>query len=177
MGSPQSPSLFPIMAEISAPTVGATICDSPLLGPKPESQQRAGRSRVLTIQSTSMYLFCAVTRLCSLEVPAERATAMPPPWWLARRLSSSSGGEHWRLDMINIGRAILAGTLALWIAAPALADAQHRNGGHGHHYGWYKHKGGPGVSRSAPGPLIGIGLPGLAAYGAYIWLRRRPHRK
>ena len=29
------------------------------------------------------------------------------------------------------------------------------------------------ISRSAPGPVIGIGLPAIAAYGAYLWIRRR----
>ena len=49
---------------------------------------------------------------------------------------------------------IYSGALALLIATPVLAD-----------------KG--GVSHSAPGPLIGVGLPGLAAYGLYVWFRRR----
>ena len=75
-------------------------------------------------------------------------------------------------------RAMLAGAVALLITTAALAEAGHGNGGNGHHYGWYKTKaGGSGVSRSAPGPLIGVGLPGLAAYGAYVWLRRRQHGK
>jgi len=29
------------------------------------------------------------------------------------------------------------------------------------------------TSRSAPGPMIGVGLPALGAYAAYIWIRRR----
>ena len=29
------------------------------------------------------------------------------------------------------------------------------------------------ISRSAPGPVIGVGLPALGAYAAYAWIRRR----
>ena len=36
--------------------------------------------------------------------------------------------------------------------------------------------GGP-VSHSAPGPVIGVGLPVAAVVGGYIWLRRRRKRK
>lgn len=28
------------------------------------------------------------------------------------------------------------------------------------------------TSRSAPGPVIGIGFPALAAFGGYVWYRR-----
>ena len=64
--------------------------------------------------------------------------------------------------------AATAGLLAI-IAAPGLAN----EGNNGNHYGWYK---GGGSSRSAPGPVMGIGLPGLAAYGLYVWYRRRQRR-
>jgi len=37
-------------------------------------------------------------------------------------------------------------------------------------------KGGSGASRSAPGPVIGVGVPALIAFGGYVWYRRR-HRK
>src|SRR5689334_19440531 len=42
--------------------------------------------------------------------------------------------------------------------------------GNGNHYG-------NGVSRSAPGPVIGVGIPALAALGGYIWYRRRQRGK
>jgi hypothetical protein len=29
------------------------------------------------------------------------------------------------------------------------------------------------TSRSAPGPVIGLGLPAIAAVGVYLWCRRR----
>ena len=63
------------------------------------------------------------------------------------------------------------GLLAFFMAAPALAT----EGNNGNHYGWYK-GGGSSASRSAPGPVMGIGLPGLAAYGLYVWYRRRQRR-
>jgi LPXTG-motif cell wall-anchored protein len=37
--------------------------------------------------------------------------------------------------------------------------------------------GGGGTSRSAPGPVIGIGFPALAALGGYVWYRRRQRGK
>jgi hypothetical protein len=36
-------------------------------------------------------------------------------------------------------------------------------------------KGGSGASHSAPGPVIGVGIPALIAFGGYVWYRRR-HR-
>jgi hypothetical protein len=33
--------------------------------------------------------------------------------------------------------------------------------------------GGSGVSRSAPGPVIGLGVPAVIALGGYVWYRRR----
>src|SRR4029453_16568538 len=36
--------------------------------------------------------------------------------------------------------------------------------------------GGWGYSRSAPGPVIGIGLPAVAAVGLYAWFRGRQRR-
>ncbi len=36
---------------------------------------------------------------------------------------------------------------------------------------------GDGASRSAPGPVIGVGVPALVAVGGYIWYRRRQRRK
>jgi hypothetical protein len=32
------------------------------------------------------------------------------------------------------------------------------------------------VSHSAPGPVLGVGLPALAVYGGYIWYRRRQRK-
>ncbi|MGC4024760.1 MAG: hypothetical protein QM744_06185 [Mesorhizobium sp.] len=37
--------------------------------------------------------------------------------------------------------------------------------------------GGDGVSRSAPGPVLGLGLPALAVAGAYVAARRRAKKK
>ena len=38
-------------------------------------------------------------------------------------------------------------------------------------------KGGSGASRSAPGPVIGVGVPALIALGGYVWYRRRRREK
>jgi len=73
--------------------------------------------------------------------------------------------------MGNLKSAAWAGVLVLAMTAPVLA----KEGNNGNHYGWYKH-GGSGVTRSAPGPMIGMGLPGLAAYSLYVWYRRRQKR-
>jgi len=37
--------------------------------------------------------------------------------------------------------------------------------------------GGGGTSHSAPGPIIGIGFPALAAFGGYVWYRLRQRNK
>ncbi|MBX3596378.1 MAG: hypothetical protein KF874_02300 [Rhizobiaceae bacterium] len=37
--------------------------------------------------------------------------------------------------------------------------------------------GGPGVSHSAPGPVLGLGFPALAIAGGYVALRRRLKKK
>ena len=37
--------------------------------------------------------------------------------------------------------------------------------------------GGGGGSHSAPGPVMGVGIPALVALGGYIWHQRRQHRK
>ena len=29
------------------------------------------------------------------------------------------------------------------------------------------------ITRAAPGPVAGVGLPVVAAYGAFVWYRRR----
>lgn len=63
------------------------------------------------------------------------------------------------------------GLLVLLATGPAVAN----EGNNGNHYGWYK-GGGSGATHSAPGPVIGMGLPGLAAYGLYVWYRRRQRR-
>jgi hypothetical protein len=61
--------------------------------------------------------------------------------------------------------------------APSFAMASWfpEHSGDGHHHGWGR--GDPGVSRSAPGPVIGVGLPALAALGGYVWYRRRQRGK
>ena len=43
--------------------------------------------------------------------------------------------------------------------------------------GWIPGGGGGGGSHSAPGPVMGVGIPALVALGGYIWYRRRNHRK
>ncbi len=67
---------------------------------------------------------------------------------------------------MNLRSMICAGALAFLMVSPALA----KEGNNGNHYGWYKGEG--GVTRSAPGPEIGIGLPALLV-GGYLWYRRR----
>ena len=45
--------------------------------------------------------------------------------------------------------------------------------------GWFSHSHkhhGPPVSHSAPGPIIGLGLPGALAFGGYLWFRRRTRK-
>lgn len=37
--------------------------------------------------------------------------------------------------------------------------------------------GNDGISRSAPGPVLGLGLPALIVAGGYVFLRRRAQRK
>lgn len=33
------------------------------------------------------------------------------------------------------------------------------------------------ISRAAPGPVVGVGLPAAVAFGAYVWYRRRKSGK
>lgn len=33
------------------------------------------------------------------------------------------------------------------------------------------------IARAVPGPVAGVGLPAAAAFGAYVWYRRRKSRK
>lgn len=42
---------------------------------------------------------------------------------------------------------------------------------------WFPPGKGGDTSRSAPGPVIGIGFPALAALGGYVWYRRRQRGK
>ena len=58
---------------------------------------------------------------------------------------------------------LAAGLLIALASTAALADRQGPKWGQGK----------PGASHSAPGPIMGVGLPGLAAYGIYLWSRRR----
>jgi MYXO-CTERM domain-containing protein len=62
---------------------------------------------------------------------------------------------------------ICAGALValLMASCPALAEG-------GNHWGWGNGNSGGGVSRSAPGPELGAGLPALIL-GGYLWYRRR----
>lgn len=60
--------------------------------------------------------------------------------------------------------------LAVFTSAPAFALTT-----------WFpdppKGGGGGSVSHSAPGPIVGIGLPAAAVVGGYIWLKRRSRQK
>lgn len=73
--------------------------------------------------------------------------------------------------MINARRSLIAaGILTLLSSAPCFAMASwFPAGNHGHHEGH-------GVSRSAPGPELGVGLSAVVA-GAYFWYRRRRQRR
>ena len=35
---------------------------------------------------------------------------------------------------------------------------------------------GQGGSKAVPGPIAGVGIPAVLAYGAYVWYRRRAKR-
>ena len=66
--------------------------------------------------------------------------------------------------MIDHRALICAGVLTVLTTAPCFALAS-----------WFpapKGGSGPGVSRSAPGPVVGVGLPALVI-GGYFWYRRR----
>lgn len=67
---------------------------------------------------------------------------------------------------MKLRSVICACALAVLMVGPTLA----KEGNNGNHYGWYK--GEQGVTRSAPGPELGIGLPALLV-GGYLWYRRR----
>jgi hypothetical protein len=68
--------------------------------------------------------------------------------------------------MIGHKSLICAGVLTLLTTAPCFAMASWfpASGGNGH--------GGGQVSHSAPGPMLGVGLPALVV-GGYFWYRRR----
>ena len=68
--------------------------------------------------------------------------------------------------MIDHKSLICAGVLTLLATAPGFAMASWFPGS-----GRSDHGGGH-VSHSAPGPLLGVGLPALA-FGGYFWYRRR----
>ncbi len=61
---------------------------------------------------------------------------------------------------------ICAGAIVLCTSAPtfALSSWFPKDRGNG---------GGAPVTHSAPGPVIGIGLPALAVLGGYVWYRRK----
>ncbi len=46
-------------------------------------------------------------------------------------------------------------------------------GGYGGGGGGGGNGGGGGTSYGVPGPLAGVGLPALAVFGGYVWLRKR----
>jgi len=70
---------------------------------------------------------------------------------------------------------LLAAFAGAPVVAPAFAMAEwfpYFHHGHGGDKGGGKGQSGP-VSHSAPGPILGIGLPVVAVVGGYVWLRRR----
>ena len=77
---------------------------------------------------------------------------------------------------MNVRSVMCAGALAVLMTAPALAEGDNANGGNGNHYGWGNGNSGQGVSRSAPGPELGAGLPALLV-GGYLWYRRRAKKR
>jgi energy-converting hydrogenase Eha subunit A len=66
--------------------------------------------------------------------------------------------------MIYLKALLSAAAVALVVTAPSFA----------HHKP--KHKGGPKVSKSVPGPVAALGLPAGVAIGGYVWLRRRARK-
>jgi len=70
--------------------------------------------------------------------------------------------------MTDMRSWIFAGALTLLATAPSFA------------MGWWSHprdgNGGNGntpITHSAPGPVVGLGLPALVVAGGYVWYRRR----
>ena len=64
---------------------------------------------------------------------------------------------------------ICAGVLTLLTTAPCFAMAS-----------WFPgsgNNGGGPVSHSAPGPVLGVGLPAAALVGGYVWYRRRSRER
>jgi hypothetical protein len=44
--------------------------------------------------------------------------------------------------------------------------------------GWLpSNDGGKGASHSAPGPMIGVGVPAVVAFGCYLWFRLRQRNR
>ena len=105
------------------------------------------------------------------EIRLMRETVMYAVSFCVDAVLSSAGGE----DMIDIRSMICGGAFAMLITAPALADAEHGNGGNGNHFGWDK-GGKGGVTHSAPGPQVGVGLAPLLI-GGYLWYRRRSKQR
>jgi len=69
--------------------------------------------------------------------------------------------------MMDYRALICAGAIVLCTSAPSFALAS-----------WFPNKGGNNngggsVTHSAPGPVIGIGLPAFAVLGGYVWYRRK----
>ena len=81
------------------------------------------------------------------------------------------------MKKMNVRLAICASALALLMAGPALAEGDNANGGNGNHYGWDKGNSGGGVSHSAPGPELGVGLLPALIIGGYLWYRRRSKQR
>jgi hypothetical protein len=74
--------------------------------------------------------------------------------------------------MVNVKRLLATIVLGMGLVSTAFADdGQHGRQDRGGE--WREHGDGP---RGAPAPLLGAGLPGVAAgigYGAYLLARRR----
>jgi len=67
--------------------------------------------------------------------------------------------------MAHLKHILPAAAVALLLSGPSLAAKPEMS--HGHHK----------ISRAAPGPVAGVGLPVAAAYGAFLWYRLRKSRK
>jgi len=69
--------------------------------------------------------------------------------------------------MINLRLLTCAGALTLLATAPGLAaDPPQKNG----------HARKAEISRSAAGPVVGVGLPALVVVGGYVWYRNRTRK-
>ncbi len=68
--------------------------------------------------------------------------------------------------MVNIKYLLAASAMALLMTGPSFAAKPDIPPGQAKK-----------IARAAPGPVAGVGLPVAAAYGAFVWYRRRKSRK